>query len=315
VDALISFIVIAYNARQTIRQCLASILAQEIAKQIILVDNASTDETVLAVADLPVLIVTESHKNRGAARNQGLQHATGDFIAFVDSDVELPRQWAQDALALLVHNPDIVAVGGPGLTPSDSWVSLALDVQQYGTHLDCETHRVPSLPTMNVLYRGNAIRAERFENFWTAEDAEFNFRLGARGYKFLWSRDLAVTHHHVTTLGQLIRKSFQYGMWYLAPYSRHPKMMDWGVVARIAFFPAILFLFVGGALCIPFVVGGTIAICLPLLAYAMIAARSRLLQTTRSKIQFVIVHSAKQYAQMAGIWAGVLNGMVRAFRK
>jgi glycosyltransferase involved in cell wall biosynthesis len=309
----VSFIVIAFNARATIRRCLLSILAQPVDQQVILVDNASTDDTVACVSDLPITIVSESNRVRGAARNKGLEYATGEFIAFVDSDVELPPDWSHRALALLEQYSDVVAVGGPGLTPNNSWVSHALDAQQYGIHLDSTARWVTSLPTMNLLYRGNTIRQKRFARIWAAEDPEFNFHLSEQGLKFLWSRDLAVTHHHATTLEQLVRKSFQYGMWYLVPYWRHPRMIDIGVVARVLFCPIVIGLILLASIS-PIFFGSALGVFLaPAFGYAAIAASSRTLKTGRAKIQFVFVHSVKQYAQMLGIWAGVVNGTMRSF--
>ena len=142
--AQVSFIVIAYNAAPTIRACVESILVQAVDKEVILVDNNSTDGTAGQVSGLPLTVVFEARRCRGTARNRGLDAAHGAWIAFVDADVELPPHWAPEALALLDSHPDCVAVGGPGLTPAAGWVSQAIDTLQYGIRFDEPEHLVGS---------------------------------------------------------------------------------------------------------------------------------------------------------------------------
>jgi|GEM_PF-1708177 len=307
----VSFIVIAYNAGNTISSCIESILAQKVDKQVILVDNNSTDGTADKVKDLPVSIVFESERCRGIARNRGLEAAKGDFIAFVDADVELPDNWATCALSLLAKHPDAVAVGGPGLTPSNTWIAKAMDSMQYGVILGNDSKYVTALPTMDIIYHAKAITSKRFSNLWVAEDAEFNFQLVDEGYHFLWSRDLAVTHHHVNSLTQLLTRSYRYGMWFLAPYQRHPKMITAGVIVRVIYLPLLLILGVLIFL-IPIVrYLFFLWLIMPIATYTVLALSSKNSNSLVARIQFVIVHGLKQYAQMMGIWVGILKGTGR----
>jgi glycosyltransferase involved in cell wall biosynthesis len=312
---LVSFIVIAYNARNTIRSCIESILAQRICKQVILVDNNSTDGTADEVHDLPVILLFEPERCRGTARNRGLEVAEGDYVAFVDADVELPANWTTIALSLLAEHPDVVAVGGPGLTPSNTWVAKAMDSIQYGTLLSDGHKYVPTLPTMDIMYHSEAIRDKHFSDLWVAEDAEFNFHLVEEGYHFLWSRYLAVTHHHVCSLRQLLSRSYRYGIWFLAPYRRHPGMISSGVVVRVTYLPVILIL---GSLSFarPIMWGLLILwLSLPILTYSFLAFRLTCSSSFSARMQFVLVHSLKQHAQMMGIWAGILSGTGRITKR
>lgn len=96
---LISVIIPAYNRSGCISRALESVKAQGIAGlEVILGDDASTDSTVeLAQAILPDLKVARLSVNQGAsaARNAALKLATGNYIAFLDSDDEwLPGKLA-----------------------------------------------------------------------------------------------------------------------------------------------------------------------------------------------------------------------------
>lgn len=85
--------------------CLNSLLAQNTdeALQIILVDDSSTDGSMEIAkpyadkyADDPkrqIMILSQPHAGQSAARNLGLKHAKGEFIAFVDADDRLAPDW------------------------------------------------------------------------------------------------------------------------------------------------------------------------------------------------------------------------------
>ncbi len=86
---LVSVIMPAYNRRDYIREALDSILAQTAGRhEIIVIDDGSTDGTadiVRAYGD-PVACHSQPNAGIGAALNHGLRRATGEWLAFLDSD-------------------------------------------------------------------------------------------------------------------------------------------------------------------------------------------------------------------------------------
>jgi glycosyltransferase involved in cell wall biosynthesis len=87
--ASVSAVVPAYNAEETIGGCLASILAQSVpVEQVIVIDDGSTDETAEAArgVDASIIVVSTANEGVSAARNRGAGLATGKFIAFIDAD-------------------------------------------------------------------------------------------------------------------------------------------------------------------------------------------------------------------------------------
>lgn len=99
---MISFIIPIYNAEDYLAQCIESIFAQRETHEyeIILIDDESTDNS-LAIAqayagkDSRVIVLTQAHAGQSAARNLGLRHAKGEYIAFVDADDYLAPDWCQ----------------------------------------------------------------------------------------------------------------------------------------------------------------------------------------------------------------------------
>lgn len=85
----ISIIIPAYNAEQTVRRALDSVLAQAYADvEILVVDDGSTDGTADVVRGYgeKVRLIQQGNAGAGAARNRGVAEARGEFIAFLDAD-------------------------------------------------------------------------------------------------------------------------------------------------------------------------------------------------------------------------------------
>ena len=93
---LVSAVIPAYNVAAWLPACLDSLLAQDHeAIEAVVVDDGSTDssaEIALAYAarDARVRVVRSENRGLGAARNLGIEHATGDLLAFLDGDDTLP---------------------------------------------------------------------------------------------------------------------------------------------------------------------------------------------------------------------------------
>lgn len=148
----VSVVIAAYRAAGFIEGAVASALAQQdVAVEVIVVDDASGDDTAAVVAGLarhdPRVKLLSNPRNTGpaGARNLGFDHATGDWIAVLDSDDSFaPGRLAAMIANALETNADIViddfisvdAAGdelnepclcerrGAGLIDLGSWISL-----------------------------------------------------------------------------------------------------------------------------------------------------------------------------------------------
>ena len=88
----ISFVVPVYNVEKYLRQCVDSLLGQTVAAhEIILVDDGSKDSSgaicdEYAAKHSCVKSVHKRNAGLGMARNTGMEHVTGDYVIFIDSD-------------------------------------------------------------------------------------------------------------------------------------------------------------------------------------------------------------------------------------
>ncbi|MCX6043477.1 MAG: glycosyltransferase, partial [Chloroflexi bacterium] len=110
----ISVIVVVRNGERFLAEALASIGAQTCKPaEVIVVDGGSTDQSVAIASSFPwVRLIHQTDRGLAAARNQGVQAAAGDLLAFLDAD----DLWEIDKLArqadYLAAQPQHAAVTG-----------------------------------------------------------------------------------------------------------------------------------------------------------------------------------------------------------
>lgn len=94
----ISLIIPAYNEEKYIGQCLEYVLHNSDGHidEIIVIDNASTDDTRKIAESYPnVKVVSEHNKWLTFARQRWYLESTGDILAFIDADTRMPAWWAK----------------------------------------------------------------------------------------------------------------------------------------------------------------------------------------------------------------------------
>ncbi len=113
-----SFIVPIYNVEFYLRECLESIVQQEIsASEIILVNDGSTDgskeicDEYVAKYD-NIQLINKPNGGLSDARNVGIKHASGQYICLVDSDDWITKDYIERISEIIErHQPDIINIG------------------------------------------------------------------------------------------------------------------------------------------------------------------------------------------------------------
>lgn len=112
----ISVIIPAYNVEKHIERCLQSVINQTLKDiEIIIINDGSTDNTlenikkVIDENDKRIKIISRINKGVSYSRNEGIELATGEYIAFLDADDWIEANFCEDVyLKLKQTNSDII---------------------------------------------------------------------------------------------------------------------------------------------------------------------------------------------------------------
>jgi len=129
----VSVIIPTHNRAALVQEAVASVLAQTWRDfEVLLVDDASTDDTAAALAPYASQVKILCRATRGgvaAARNTGIRAARGEWLAFLDSDdLWLPEKLARQ-MAYLAQQPDLSLC-----QTEETWVRRGVRVNQPQTH-------------------------------------------------------------------------------------------------------------------------------------------------------------------------------------
>ena len=183
-------------------------------------------------------------------RNYAVSKATGDILAFIDSDAyPASKYWISNAVYYFEKYSHIGAVGGPQLTPpQDSFfqqisgytLSSVICSGNFSNRykpLKEEIIYVDELPSANLFVRRNL-----FENFdeslLTGEDAKLCFQIRKKGYSIICSNSVAVFHHRRKNLWQHIKQINQYAE------DKAKVLKDLRLFKLVYFIPTLFTLFV-----------------------------------------------------------------------
>lgn len=124
----LSFIIPAYNESRYIERCIRSIQSNVegvYEHEIILIDNASTDNTAEIAESLGVQVLTKDHKfTISAVRNTGVEASKGDILIFIDGDVYLHDSWIENVPPVLerLQREDWLAGSVYAVDPDATWI-------------------------------------------------------------------------------------------------------------------------------------------------------------------------------------------------
>jgi glycosyltransferase involved in cell wall biosynthesis len=184
----VSVVIPAYNAAWCVSKAIDSVLTQSSSDfELLVVDDGSTDSTpaVLAAYGNKVTVLRQANGGLSSARNTGLRHARGEYVAFLDADDWwLPKKLERQVALLRAH-------------PEVGFVSTAARVEDPDGRLlniwRCAVHAGPFLPHLfgangDVAGSGSAVLVRRHlfdktgvfdESLRSLEDVDMWMRLAA----------------------------------------------------------------------------------------------------------------------------------------
>lgn len=207
-DPLVSIIVPTKNSAKTLLACITSIKNQTYQNiEYIVVDNYSSDATQdIAKYNGAHLIIAGNE--RSSQRNAGARSSQGEFLVFIDSDMELPSGVIHECVQIMKEHANIQAI----VIPEDS----------FGTTLwaACKNFERSTYTTSSWLHGARFFRSSAFtsisgfqEDMIGAEDFDIHTRtVGAFGLSGIGYSSIALRHNEgALTLAELLKKKYYYG--------------------------------------------------------------------------------------------------------
>jgi len=217
---VLSIIIPNWNGAKHLPTCLDSLRHQTYPNlEVILVDNASSDESVALVErDYPEVVLLQLDENLGLTGgiNRGIQVARGEIIAPLNNDTEVAPGWAEALMTALRNHPDA------GIAAS----KILLFDRRDTLHSAGDAYRVDGIPVNRGVWQkdegqfdddvyiwggcGGAVAYRRAmltdiglldeDLFMYCEDVDLNWRAQLAGYKCVFAPQ-AVVYHHLSATG------------------------------------------------------------------------------------------------------------------
>ncbi|WP_347302434.1 glycosyltransferase [Croceibacterium sp. TMG7-5b_MA50] len=182
----ISVIIPAHNAAPWLAEAVASIHAQDVSAEVIVVDDGSADATATIAASLPGVRLLRHPQARGpsAARNTGADAATGTAVLFLDADDRLLPGALAHAAACLTATPDAAFVYGAHRRVDAQWrplTPLVLERCEPDARLAFLATNCVGMIATALFDRGKLLAAGGFdEGLRNCEDYDLFLRLAIR---------------------------------------------------------------------------------------------------------------------------------------
>jgi GT2 family glycosyltransferase len=321
---LVSVIIPNYNYARTLGHSIRSAHAQAYPRlEIIVVDDRSTDDSPRVAEEAAretgaTVLRTAVNSGVSTARNLGAEHARGDILFFLDSDVALEPDAVGNAVRLLLAEPGLGAICGMYLPEpmfADSLVKEYRALQQYFWFNEIEG----PIPGLHSALFG--IRTEVFREVGPfnprlrhTEEQEYGFRLHQR-YEVRATKAIRGRHDHDADLRTVLRKVFHRTRLGI-PHWIHLHRLPGGAATGGRALSAAVFLLAVADIALPFLLGpAAIAVPVLLVALAILLDLRVYRYVFRRKgvgfgLYFVCVHTLVNLTCAVAAGIGVLHGVL-----
>ncbi len=227
---LVSVIIPACNAENTISQAIKAVKAQDYPSdsfEVIVVDDGSSDATALIAEAEGVKVIKQSNQGAAAARNRGAKVAKGKLILFTDADCEPVPNWIA-TMVTRFEDAKVAAVKGAYLTRQTKLTPRFVQLEyedKYQRMRRFET--IDFIDTYSAGFRHDVfINEGGYDTSFpsaSVEDQEFSFRLAKKGYRMVFEPGAIVFHRHAQSLSDYFKKKFKIGYWKVFLLLKHPE--------------------------------------------------------------------------------------------
>ncbi|HET8565721.1 MAG TPA: glycosyltransferase [Solirubrobacterales bacterium] len=212
----VSVVVCTHNGEKTLDECLARVRGLSYPDYEVIVVNDGSSEACSAIARRHgVKLIATDHRGLGHARNQGIEAARGEVVAFLDDDAYPDSDWLHYLAASLRGNGN-AGVGGPNIPPEDDgFVAECVAAAPGGPiHVLVSDREAEHVPGCNMAFRKDVLEEvgsfdERFKV--AGDDVDLCWRLQKAGRTLGFSAGAVVMHRRRDSIGRYLRQQYGYG--------------------------------------------------------------------------------------------------------
>ncbi|MDD5070654.1 MAG: glycosyltransferase [Candidatus Omnitrophica bacterium] len=221
----VSIILLTHNHLSFTYQCLKSILKHTtVSYELIIVDNASEDKTILFLDEILNVKIIKNKTNLrfSKASNQGAAVANGDYLLFLNNDTIVTPNWLNSLIEVAEKNSDCRAVGSKLVFP-DGRLQEAGSIlwkdgsaKGYGRGLDPDMPEFSYLRQVDYCSAASLLVQKKMfdeiggfgEQYFPAyyEDTDLCKKIWQKGYKVYFQPESKVIHNEFTTNGSKVKE-------------------------------------------------------------------------------------------------------------
>jgi len=228
----VSVVVASYNGGRTLPACLDSLRHLNYPNyEVILVDDGSTDDTPRIAAHYPeIRTISQANLGLSAARNAGIRAATGEIVAFTDSDCRVDEDWLYYLVSDLLKT-DACGIGGHNFPPPDGDTMAACVAVAPGgpAHVMLDDRYAEHIPGCNMAFWKWALdEIEGFDPIFRAagDDVDVCWRLLQRGYRISFTHSGFVWHYRRNSVEAYLNQQAGYGVAEAQLRHKHPEYFN-----------------------------------------------------------------------------------------
>jgi O-antigen biosynthesis protein len=212
----ISVVVCTYNGSRTLRDCLSGLKKIEYPDyEVIVVDDGSRDHSAAIAREFGARVISTENRGLSAARNTGMEAATGEIVAYIDDDAYPDPHWL-GYLASMFRGTGYAAIGGPNIAPpgDGSIAECVVNAPGGPVHVLLSDTEAEHIPGCNMAFRKTHLQAiGGFDPaFRTAgDDVDVCWRIQQRGWKIGFCAAAMVWHHRRNSVRTYWKQQQGYG--------------------------------------------------------------------------------------------------------
>ncbi len=220
-----SIIIPTYNGGELLRRTLKAIYTQQTRKsfEVVIVDSGSKPDTkqILQEFSIELIEIDNSEFNHGLTRDLAAEHASGEFLLFINQDAEPgDAKWLDLMLQPMIENPAIAAVQG-GIKERNDMQRFFWDSCGETFYFTSESknwigrYHNMGFSTVNCAVRRSTWQQHPFGKMDIFEDKGFQAQVHHQGHEIVYA-DGFVYHTHDYNFSQLRRRCIDEGYgWHL----------------------------------------------------------------------------------------------------